>query len=565
MTHSDDLLLPPKIELTAVNDYIGGCDYDTRLTVFDGHGLKVGQAFGKLTLGLPPGIYSVRAERLGEIGDDIVFLHEKDDEKEIPIPRRHSAMPSTDTSHTHEFLQAAGYEFSRRATWDNPSAGPDDPLLMILVRSTGDGDQSNILPAKSLALFKEDGTLVTRFESKRVQGNISEGWVVFSARLNPGNYILSHFEDTHAVSLPILLARKRFDTLVFVPFEARPRLSAASVDMCRRNEGYNPDDKFTQHIDAAIQGLGMRLDLLSDDLRRDAIYGKFGHPFHGLIGAHAHFLGTKKSERLERQVLKNLWRLLEGSVDVIALLLLAQEREKGGIPKTIDYLNAAASKAFGTTLEAHIPLAFPPMLRTGLNSLVRASLDLPELIAPGSWLESAANSSYADGAWSVWDQDVAKLMPKGAPAREMKAAPSSQKLYPAIKRAIARQSARNANSITADDSLGDLLRGQSTGIPGILESISKDMPEFEFQLQPHIMDYRDQVRDLARRLRRGSQPRMPEQNVLEPDTSLPNWLVAMVQDQMKSDGDDFDPKAVARAASVPLASVKRATDLVNRL
>ena len=153
MTHSDDLLLPPKIELTAVNDYIGGCDYDTRLTVFDGHGLKVGQAFGKLTLGLPPGIYSVRAERLGEIGDDIVFLHEKDDEKEIPIPRRHSAMPSTDTSHTHEFLQAAGYEFSRRATWDNPSAGPDDPLLMILVRSTGDGDQSNILPAKSLALF----------------------------------------------------------------------------------------------------------------------------------------------------------------------------------------------------------------------------------------------------------------------------------------------------------------------------------------------------------------------------------------------------------------------------
>ncbi|WP_146348147.1 hypothetical protein [Falsiphaeobacter marinintestinus] len=564
MTHSDNLLLPPKIELKAVDDYVGGCDYDTRLTVFDGHGLKVGQAFGKITLGLPPGIYSVRAERLGEIGDDIVFLHEKDDEKEIPIPRRHSAMPSSDTANTHEFLQAAGYEFSRRATWDNPAAGPDDPLLMILVRSTGDGDQSGIRPAQSLALFKEDGTLVTRFEPDRVQGNTSEGWVVFSARLDPGNYILSHFEDTHAVSLPILLARKKFDTLVFVPYETRPRLSAASVDMCRRNEGYNPDDKFTQHIDAAIQGLGMRLDLLSDDLRREAIYGKFGHPFHGLIGAHAHFLGPKKSERLERQVLKNLWRLLEGSVDVIALLLLAQEREEGGMPKSIDDLNAAASRAFGTTLEGYLPLSFPPMLRSGLNSLVRASLDLPELIAPGSWLESAANSSYADGAWSVWDQDVASLVNKDAPALGVEAAPSRQKLYPAIKRAIARQIARSTNSITADDSLGDLLGGQTKSFPVILESIARDMPEFEIQLQPQIIDLRDQVRDLAHRLRRGSQPRTPEPQVMEPDTSIPSWLVAMVQDQMKSDGDDFDPKAVARAASVPLASVKRATDLVNR-
>lgn len=558
MTPSEPM---PKLRLTANNEYTNTVDYDTRLTVFNGHGERAGEAFGEKTLRLPRGIYTIRAERFGEIGEDIVILHEKDGERTIPIPRRHSAMPSTDTSHTHEFLQAAGHHYSRNSTWDDPGADDADPRLMILVRSTGDVDHSEVFPAKSLSLFAEDGELATRFEPEQTKRHQHEGWVAFSTRMKPGNYILADIRETRAVALPILL-HERWDTLIFVPFEDRPRLSAASVDICDRNHGYNPDDRFTQQIDAALQGFGMRLNLLPDDLRNEAIYGKFSHPFHGLIGAHAHFLGTRKSEKLERQVLKNLWKLLKGSVDVIALLLLAQEREEGVSPKSIAELNALAEHSFGESLEAYLPLSFPPILRTGLNSLIRTSLDIPELIAPGSWLETAANSSYADGAWSVWDQEAfafeAESHDEAFPSPPVL---SPNKLYGIVKRAIAEGSSRAVHSIYANDRMSDFI-DVSTGMLGILRSISRDMPEFEIDADPAIVASHERVRDLTRRVGSAAQPRSAIPSSLSPDTNIPDWLVDMVDSRMKSDGGDYSPLAVARMVGVPLKSVERAAELV---
>jgi len=565
MTPSDPDGPKHKLKLKAVNEYTGENDYDTRLTVFDSHGIKVEEGIGTLWLDLRRGIYTIRAERLGEIGNDRVVLLEKDLTKDIPAPRRHSAMPSLDTSHTHEFLQAAASHHSRNTTWDNPEETENGPLLMILVRSNGESDQSAARPAEHLSLIDEAGRIVTRFETDRVKGNGPEGWVVFSARLAPGNYILSEIHKGRAVSLPILLTRKRWDTLVFVPFEGRPRLSAASIDMCLRGEGYDPSNPFTQQIDAAVQGLVMRLDLLSDNLRNEAIYGKFAHPFHGLIGAHAHFLSARRSERLETQVLHNLWRLLEGSSDVVALLLLAREREKGRMPGKMDELHALAGAAFGVTLERHLPLAFPPLLRNGLNTLVRASVELPDLIASGSWLEAAAISSYADGPWAVWDQEnaVTRQEMSAVTAQPPPARLTAQRLYSVIKRAIAQDSLRGAHSIYANDRLSDLLDNPQVHIPRILNTITRELPDLQFGLSRAVVRP-DRVRDLFRQIRAQAAPRMPNGNRMEPDTRVPGWLVTIVRDRIELDGRDYDPRAIARMANVPLASVQRAAELVDQ-
>jgi hypothetical protein len=562
MTHSDQFELPPKLILNAKNEYTGNADYDTLITVFDGHGTKMGEAFGTITLGLPRGLYSIRVERFGEIGKDLVIVHKEEDERILPIPRRHSAMPSTDTSHTHEFLQASSQHFSRNSTWDEPGTTPHSPRLMILVRSTGDGDHAGEEPARNLALFNDAGVPVTRFGPDQAQGHANEGWVAFSARITPGNYILSNIRDGRAVSLP-LMVHSEWDTLVFVPFETHARLSAASIDLRHRGEGYDANDRLTQQIDAAMQGLGQRLNLLDPGLRQAALYGKFDHPLLGLIGAHAHFLGDEKKARLESQVLHNLWRLLPGSVDVIALLLMAQEREDAGLPEDI-----AALDAFGQMVSGFLPLRFPPMLRSGLNSLIRASQVMPDLIAADSWLESAAMSSYADGAWSVWDQETATLAqeaepePVGAPAPPPPPPPSRQKLYPAIKRALAAGTSRRISSIRADDRLRKLVEGHPEGMGGILNRINRDLEGFDIDPDPEIVGSLDRVRDLAKRLETRARPSTPAPDMLDPDTRVPQWLVDMVRDRKKADGADFDPRAVARMAGVPLRSVKRAEGIL---
>lgn len=671
MTRSEQSEAKPALQLKAVNDYSDQQDNDTKLTIFDGHGAKVAKGIGSLKVDLPRGIYTIRAERFGEIGEDTVILHASEEPKTIPAPRRHSAMPSKDTSHNYDFLQKAARHFSRDTTWKDSNASKDDPLLMIFVRATGDEDHSGSQVAKSLLLMNEEGEIITRFQSDQVQESQPQGWTVFAARQRPGNYILTDTREERAVSLPILVTRERWDTLVFVPFEGHPRLSAASIDMCHRNNGFDSDDPFTQKIDAAVQGLGMRLDLLPDSLRQEAIYGKFEHPFHGLIGAHAHFLGPQRNQKLEQKMLRNLWRLLEGSTDAIALLLLAQEQETGFVPKTIEDLNALAQEVFGETLDNRLPLVFPPMLRTGLNTLVRASLTLPDLIAPGSWLESAAISSYADGPWAVWDQETGSNTLDVSLQTRLQPQLSTQRLYPVIKRAIATQSTRNAETIHANDRLDDLLDKPWNRMPGILSSIARELPGIQFnprqgslktlvrvkdlahQLKTHASvlslgqndatskrnmlffkaetpirrlttqrlypvikraiakqsthDFRtisandrlkdlldDQqtrmpgilhfieeelpeiklkkvspsvqaaarVRDLANQLKLEALSHENKQTGLRPDTRIPDWLVNIVRERMESDGGNYDALAIARMANVPLTSVQRAADLV---
>lgn len=563
MTHSDQIEPPTTLRLKTWNDYIGREDYDALITVFDGHGTKMGEAFGTISLALPRGLYSIRVERFGETAPDVVVVHQGDTDKTLPIPRRHSAMPSTDTSNTHEFLQASGQHFSTNSTWDEPGSTPSSPRLMILIRSAGDGDHSAKDPAADLALFNEAGIPVTRFGPDQVQRHEAEGWVVFSARIAPGNYILTEIREGQARLLPVMV-HSDWDTLVFVPFETHARLSAASIDMVHRGQGYNADDRLTQQIDAAMQGLGQHLNLLEPGLRQAALYGKFDHPMLGLIGAHAHFLGDQKKERLERQVLRNLWRLLPGSVDVIALLFMAQEREDAGLPEDTVALDTLALGAFDQLLSPLLPLRFPPMLRSGLNSLIRASQSLPELIAPGSWLEAAAKSSFADGAWSVWDQRAAALpaaAPEMAPA-PAPTAPSRRQLYPKIKRALSAGTSRTAKSIKADDMLHGLVKKHPKGVGAVLDRINRDLDGFRVDPDPSIVRRGDRVRDLARRLEETVQPVAPPPDWIDPDTQVPDWLIDMVRQRKKADGADFNPRKVARMAGVPLISVEQAEALI---
>ncbi|MDT8327605.1 MAG: hypothetical protein RQ750_09525 [Roseovarius sp.] len=256
---------------------------------------------------------------------------------------------------------------------------------------------------------------------------------------------------------------------------------------------------------------------------------------------------------------RNIWRLLEGSPDAVALLLLAHQRETGCFPKDSDALCELTSGVFSTrSMEDCLPLAFPPLLRASLDVLIRASAELPGLIAPGSWLDSAANSPYIDGPWAVWRQENA-----GQLAGKLHTGPapkvlSLQRAYAAIKRAIARNTTRDVQSISADDRLDELFVDRPDPIPGILDSVAMEMPDIRLRLDKRSLVQADRVRDLARDLIDEAEELDPSQAASEPDIRMPDWLVTMVRDRAGAEGSDFDPVAIARMAGVPLSSVLRA-------
>ena len=558
MTSSDEPDIAPRLTLFTRSAHSPDPDYDTRITVFDTNGREVGQSFGEAKLELPRGIYVVRAERLGEIGEDRYVLHEKDSNLELAVPKRYSAMPSFDTFHTQKFLRSAGEHFSRTSTRAAPQVHGGHSRLMILVRATGDHDHSHKHPAAGLGLFAEDGSRVSAFEPERTERDTAQGWVAFSSELPPGNYIVAHYHAKQTLSLPLLL-HSGWDTLIFVPFERRVRLSAASIYMVSHDRGYDPADLLTQRLDAAIQGLGMQLDLLPKNLRLDAIRGKFKHPFIGLIGAYAHFLGDWRQERLERDMLHNLWRLLEGAPDVIALLLLAKQRE-GQMPDTLEGLSRLGLQAFGTPLHDHLPMHFPPMLRSGLETIVRASQCLPCLIAPGSWLEAAASSAYADGAWSVWDKAV-QWQVQHDDSQLPAQSPSPQRTYWAVKRAIARVSTHEPQAIHADDTLAKLVDTEREDLVGVFHSIEQELPGYDIAAGPEIVRMNQSVRELVRRV--GDATRPAGLAILRPDTTLPDWLVNLVQEHMARDQSQDRLLTVARITGMPLGTVERAAKQIT--
>ena len=528
-----------------------GWDEATRITVFDGHNRIRARGVGALDECLPKGLYQVRLERLGAMQDHLV-IHDKATDAAFPPPRRSSAMPSTDTTETHEFYQEPGAHFSMHSTAPDPATAQDHARLMIMLRASGEGDCTGQALSEGLALFAEGGVQVTGFDATETARDEAAGWLIYSALLPAGNYLLVHQAGSgQARFLPLQLHRG-WDASVFVPHDKGLRLTRASLDLVRAGRGFDPADRLAQTIDGAMQGLGESLDLLPADMRRAAIYGKFDHPLHGLIGAHAHFLGAERRERLEGQVLRNLWRLLPGSPDVIALLLMALEREEAGYPDSLEALLDIAETAFGTGADRpppRFPLTFPPMLRPGLRALLRASLRIPGRIGPGSGLEAATLSSFSGGgAWSVWEQERAETLPVAAPD----APPSTQKIYAVIKRAISDRAGVPRHRVTAATRMRDVLTNPQEAMPGLLRDMASDLQVPMVEAVPvepaeRVRDLMHQVQDRAR----------STASSVAPQTAVPDWLIDYARDAV-GDAEEPDATALAGRAGVPLRLMEAA-------
>jgi len=545
-------------------DPSGASDSNSKIKIFDGRGALCASGQGIVTTKLRKGLYTVRVERFGEMHEEVIVHRDKTDRRITP-PRRNSAMPMSDTRHTHEFISGPAVEFSTKSTFDQSNVPHNWPRMMIMVRETGDSINLIELNSLNLMLYDENGNKITGFGPAKTFPLQSASFVIYSAQLKPGNYILASKRSERTHMLPISLY-SGWDNLVFVPFQRRPRFSRSSIKMVRHNSGYNPDDQLSSKIDAVLLGLGSRLDLLNPIVRQNAIYGKFEHPLLGLIGAHSHFLSKDKNEKLESKVLRNLWKLMPGSPDVIAVLLMSLERDKGMIPSSKAELDREAKKAFGHGIRKRLPLSFPPMLSSALQAIMRATREIPDLVGEDSWLESAGNSSFGSGVWALWDQPTFADSFTEEVRRKSREVhlPSTQKLYPAVKRALANVSERAANEILAETSLDEFIEPTQAAIDDLLHDVEDHMPEFHLKMDLPVAEGFKTVRDLVSTVRQSAEfldinGQVTDSSKIRPLPVIDNWLIDLVHDHI--DNDKFDARTIAKQYAISKRSIEQAAKI----
>ncbi|MDL2409157.1 hypothetical protein PY650_26675 [Rhizobium calliandrae] len=556
--------------ITAVApDGSGNWDYDCRITIFDGRNRIQGGGNGRVNLDLRKGLYVVRLVSAGSMTEKVI-VHEGPTDLDIKGPVRSSALPASDTRDHHEYYIGPARQFSRESTTDAPPSSAGSCRLMIMFR-TRDMEENGAFAGVDLgSLQTPDGDVVTSFQDEDLARDPGAGWAIFSACLKPGPYLLINEENADQIVMPIHLF-SGWDNLMFVPVdmtrgggreEKSPRvnLSRASLDMVAHDRGFEPDDGFSQKIDASVQVLGKRFGAIPENIRTAAINGKFDHPLAGLIGACAHFLRDEPDPNLEAAMLRNLWSLMPGSPDVIGLFFLSLRRKDSQRPTDLAALLAAAEAAFGKSIAALLPLATPPMLRPTLDAIIALSQELPDLIAARSWLETASISDYAAGPWGVFDGSPMVSLVVSA-QRSVQAPLSHQKLYPIVKSvfSLTLDLARRADWAISKDATIKSIAESPLALELGRTQLGAKLQELQVQFFPDLIGANDTVSDVVSKIRDQSDNIMH----IGVSSSLPQWLLDMAQDVVAQEDIDSMARDLARRAQVPIRVAASALQLAK--
>jgi predicted flap endonuclease-1-like 5' DNA nuclease len=371
----------------------GGSAADTRITVYDGWDEVRGEGEGRVDLQLPKGLYTVRAERAGMSWEKVI-RHETVTTKRLQEPVRVSATPMFDTSTHHEYYIGPAGSSSRQDT--RPAIDGNNGRLFIFLRAFSQENYHGENLAENLCLLDDRGQVVSEFSLDETHRDVS-GSLGFSAPARQGTYLLQYRGEPPR-EMP-LYVYPGLATQLFLMYQGGLRFETAKIFMPYVSQGFDPSDRDTQVVDAAVTTLQQGREFFPKDATDYLLSGKFSDPMLGLLGAHFLLKWPELRENYFHLVLDNLENLIPGSPDVQALRLMAAERLGWDIPQT--------------------PFDRAPMLRPALEAVLRLSSDYPELTPEKGLLECIATRFYVDSLWTSWE--LAKVCEPGLRASGMMA------------------------------------------------------------------------------------------------------------------------------------------------
>jgi hypothetical protein len=359
-----------------------------RITVFDGLGRSVAQGHGQLALRLPRGLYTVRAE-LGGHFEQEVLRHDGPTDHPVKGPDRYSAIPLARARTSRDYYVQACAEWSRKYTTEallGAGGSGQSHLFLFLHARDEQAARGKDLAAGLSLVDSASGAVVSRFGPHEAQSDPGKGWLAFSAAAVSGLYLL-RFTGEVARELPVRLF-PRWSTQLFLTYHERPLFEGMRVLLSPLGRGFSPDDPAADAVDLATTGLHNRKDFLPPAVKRALARGEFEDPMIGLIGTHQLLRDPEARPDVIQQIIRRLGEMLSYPADVQALERLAARRFNRRLPLQ--------------------PFREPPMLRVGLEAVIAASVEKPDLVPENGLIDRVASRRYHDSPWSGWEPGLSE-------------------------------------------------------------------------------------------------------------------------------------------------------------
>ena len=376
---------------------------------------------GSLSATVPPGIYQVVA-RAGPIVERTLInlapgaIH-RNDSIAVSFP---AAAPVQNTSTTHEYHQYAVEQASQEVS---AATGPPSGLVIVVRDVRGlEGPPLEAADLHGFALLDQSLQPLPGFE----QGwkiRQAEAIATWSGRLLGGGYALRTDPSriTGGTRRPTssqaydqaLWLSPNWQTVVFiVTGPGGPQTSVASVHMSGLGMGWSPYEvDVGLALELAAWGLKEGRSVVPDDLLGVLLNTKFINPMLGVVGAHSLLLRQELNRNLLEVVLNNLEGMLPGHPDMLALRVMAANRD-------------AAERASGEPAPPPPPArspsgtTWPPMLLPAYRALIALDAVDPGVVVDGSPAELAAANLLVQGMWTSWmPLPPIAPVPPGAPPR----------------------------------------------------------------------------------------------------------------------------------------------------
>jgi len=372
-------------------------DLAAALEIVDGGFKVVAKGFGRIETELIPGLYKARASVGGASQEKIFAVEEGEGVKEVILEpvQFASPVPMDGTTTSHEYHQAAVNEaFDRPPLQRGNGAG-----FFLSVRDPSEApfnqtDETIDRYAQSFTGFRlRNAAEVLIDYDQDAECDISHGYAVLAAELDPGAYVLQWSSEQYGtLERPVLLA-PNWITQLFLMVEPhgetggplRPNFADASVQMAPFEFSY-PRDKYFRLSEIARQSLLQGRNIVEREVMNALLQDKFGNPVLGLLAAHLLLLDEKPRLNLLHIVMGNLGAMLGGDFpDIVALRLRLDQLEK--------HLSAPP---------AGLSVPFPPLFKASWDILAQQATQDDAFFPPGSLSREVADRIVDNGVWLAW-------------------------------------------------------------------------------------------------------------------------------------------------------------------
>ncbi len=341
MSHSDILL------------NVSAVDQSSEVIVIDNSFRVLARGICSVELKVSPGIYNAKL-RVGDQFSEKLFIvksNEPNGQKSINLKPLEfaSPIPLQHTSTYNEHHEAAIYKAAKNFT--APSSLGKGAVVLICLR-----DISSMyldLKTEDLATYAKN---FQGFTLSSLDGNKSypletigtfvpeHGFLIVSASVNPGNYVLSQLtSDNQRLCLPLVIP-KEWSLQVFVsmvPYRdesmvLRADFDGAAMMFAKPGSFFDSNDTKLRISEVARQALAKGHDVIDVGIRRDLLSKKFSNPMIGLLAAHLLLLAKEPDLTLIKKVVADTANLI--GIDYPDLLILRwklqQIRGKADSPAT---------------------------------------------------------------------------------------------------------------------------------------------------------------------------------------------------------------------------------------